>query len=265
MAIIISLLFIPSIIFWSSGILKDTIASAALMVLVANFIMVYKQLKIDWKNILMIAVTGFVLIKIKHYLAIAAIFFAGILIAHMVFKRFKTKWGFLLGIALLCTAMTATQLIHPYLNVERLPWVLYENNQAIISKTKDTSNTGILIEGNDWSSILSQIPKALLTGLFRPSINDSIPAYGVIHQIENMILGSLLIMSLIIALKKKIELDKPLLVASISAILLLAVLLSLSTPNFGSLVRYKNAYMPFLFIISSVLPFRYLTSKALNK
>ena len=138
---------------------------------------------------------------------------------------------------------------------------LYQNNKAIIEKSDVEDELDIELQTETWSEILSNVPKALHAGLFRPSIYDQTPIWGWLHRAENLVLTILVLMSFILVLKEKPSVDWPLLIASICGILLLAILLPLSTPNFGTLVRYKNAYMPYLFLISFILPYRYIASQ----
>lgn len=253
-------LFIPSIVFWSSGIIKDSLASASLIIAVVSSFKIYKKNKIQLLDILLILVSAFILLKIKHYLLIAFILFAGVLFTLMLFRKLSSLWRFASLIVIVAASFT-TQFIHPYLEIDRIPWTLYQNNQAILEKSDSEDELNIELENETWQEVLSNVPKALHAGLFRPSLYDTTPIWGWIHRIENLMLTILIIMSLILSLKMKPHIDWSLFLASLIGILLLAIMLPLSTPNFGTLVRYKNAYMPYLFLISSILPYRYLTSK----
>ncbi|WP_424963613.1 hypothetical protein [Ekhidna sp.] len=258
--ITVSLLFIPSIIFWSSGIIKDSLASAALIILVTSTIKVYHGRKINLLDAVLIVVSAFLLYKIKHYLLITFIVFGGVLFALMLFKSLSRKWKFT-SFLIIIVAFFTTQFIHPYLEIDRIPWTLYQNNSAIIEKSDAEDELDIEIQSDSWSEIWSNVPKALHAGLFRPSIYDHTPFWGWLHRAENLVLTILILMSFLLWLKEKPTVDWPLFIASVCGILLLAILLPLSTPNFGTLVRYKNAYMPYLFLISSILPYQYLASQ----
>lgn len=253
-------LFIPSIVFWSSGIIKDSLASGALVIAVVSALRIYKGRKITLIDLSLILVSSFLLLKIKHYLLITFILFAGVLFAMMLFKKLNLQWKFT-SLLVIIASFFITQFIHPYLAIERIPWTLYQNNKAIIEKTSAEDKLDIVLQTDTWKEILRNVPKALHAGLFRPSIYDNTPIWGWLHRVENLLLTTLIIMSLILVLKEKPTVDWPLFIASICGILLLAILLPISTPNFGTLVRYKNAYMPYLFLISSILPYQYLASQ----
>lgn len=259
--ILASFLFIPSIVFWSSGIMKDTLAYGAVMILVSLILKLYKQYKLRPIEILLILFASFILIQIKHYLFITLLLFGGILISILIFRKLSGKFKWVLTIVIFTTSILATQFIHPYLVLDRLPQTLYENNAAILEKSDSNSRLDIVIENDFWNAVIQEVPKALHAGLLRPNLTDSTPIWGWIHRIENFIVSLLIIMSILLCFKLKPSIDKPLLIAALVCILLLAIMLPLSTPNFGTLVRYKNPYMPYLILISGILPYKYFTSK----
>ena len=259
--IAISFLFIPSVVFWSSGIMKDTLAFAALCIIVSMLLVLYKRFKIHPGQVLILIIASYTLFQIKHYLFITSLLFAGSLLASVLFKKIKSQWRWVATISIFIFALGATQFIHPYLELDRIPWTLYENNSAILEKSDPEDRLNIVIENDSWSAVISEIPSALHAGLFRPSIFDQTPVWGWIHRVENLILTSLMIMSILLYFKQKPKVGWVLFCSAIACILLLAIMLPLSTPNFGTLVRYKNAFMPFLFLISSILPYQYLTSQ----
>ena len=255
-------LFIPTVIFWSSGMLKDTIAFSAVALIVAVAQKFYHKRKIRLTQLILLIISGFLLIRLKHYLFIVSLIYGGILLSITLIRGLSTKWKW--GLILL-TALTVTlgsQTVHPYLKINRLAWAIYENNQAITQKTEPAKQLDLVIESDSWWSVIQKVPLAVHIGLFRPSFIDKIPKWGILHQIENFVLSVLIISSLILILKNRsLGTDTPMVLAAIFCILILATLLPLSTPNFGTLVRYKNVYYPYLLLLSSILPYEYFTSK----
>ncbi|WP_421764635.1 hypothetical protein [Ekhidna sp.] len=259
--VIASFLFIPSIIFWSSGIMKDTLAYGALMILISLIVKLYEQYKLRPLEVILVLIMSFTLIQIKHYLFIMTLLFGGILVSILIFKKLSGGFRWVSAIVIFIASLLATQFIHPYLVLDRLPQTLYENNQAILEKSEPNKQLDIVIEDDSWLAVIKEVPKALHAGLLRPNIIDETPIWGWIHRVENLVVSLLMIMSILLCFKLKPSVDKPLLIAALICILILAVMLPLATPNFGTLVRYKNPYMPYLFLISSILPFQYFTSR----
>lgn len=254
-------LCIPSIVFWSSGLLKDSVSFAAFIITIILTIKFYKGIKFTLIDLIILLLGCFLLLKIKHYLLITYLIFLGIILSTMIFRKFKGKLKWIAAFAILLVALGATQIVHPYLKINRIAWTLYENNKTINEKSS-SNHLDIVIEDDSWISVIREIPGALHAGLFRPNVLDKTPIWGWVHKIENLALSILLFLSILLVIKLKPPIDWPLFLASAFCILLLAALLPLSTPNFGTLVRYKNTFMPFLFLICSILPYQYFTSQS---
>lgn len=258
--VIICLLFIPTIIFWSSGILKDTLAFSSLAFLVGVSIKKHHGQKLNFVEWLIALLCCFLLFKVKHYLLITFLLFIGTLIFMNFISKSELKYR-VIAFVVLVLSITATQFIHPYLKFNRLALTIYENNQAINGKTDIEDKLNIVVESPEFTDILTEVPSAIQIGLFRPGIFDHTSIWGLLHRIENSILAFLFVISIIFFFKHKPTIDTPLMVGAFVTILILATMLSLSAPNFGTLVRYKNAFLPFFFLICSILPYRYFTSK----
>lgn len=258
--IVIGFLFIPSIAFWSSGVLKDTLSYAALLLVVISILKTSKSVRVSIPEFILTLFAIFILLKIKHYLLITALIFSGLTLCVYFFKKFNNPWKWA-SLLLPIIFFFSTQFIHPYLKVNRIAQTIFETNQAILKKTDRESHVGIEIENEEWLTIIREAPNALFTGLFRPSFFDNTPPLGLIHKIENFLLLSLCIFSLLLLIREKPPIDWGLIVPSFLAIMMLASLLALTTPNLGTLIRYKNVLMPFLFLLSSYLPYQHLTSK----
>lgn len=255
--ILFSFLILPSAMFWSSGILKGTIALPAFGIAIALVIKLRKLQHLNWKEYLLLILSGYLLFEIKHYLFITAILFAGSLAVTLALRKISgiKRWAMLAAIIFI--TLTSTQIVHPYLRFSRIPLTLYENNQTILTRSKEENRLNIIIENPSWKAILSELPSSLYAGLLRPTILDKTIKLGIIHKIENFILCALMFSSLMLYLYQSPTIDKPLIVSGLACILMLALLLPLAAPNLGTLVRYKTAYIPYLFLISSILPYRY--------
>lgn len=257
----IAFLFVPTIVFWSSGILKDTLSSAALIFSVTLLLNVVYLKKSSIVQLIIALISLLILFNLKHYLFIAYILFTGLFIDFHLLKVLPDKIKWVIAIAIMIAAISATQYVHPYLKWERIPKTIVEINNAILGNTAPLDHELIVIEEPTWEAIGLATPKALFTGLFRPSIFDSTISFGLVHRLENFALLILSVFSFLLCFKEKRKVDLALMVSALACICLLATMLALTTPNFGTLVRYRNAFMPFLILITSVLPYDYLTSK----
>ncbi|MEM0938599.1 MAG: hypothetical protein AAF600_01825 [Bacteroidota bacterium] len=260
---IVSFLFMPTVVFWSSGILKDSLAFSALAFFVSTVLRVYHKNKISFFEMLLFVLGIFILLKMKHYLLISFLLLTGLLSFFTLIKRSSLNYR-LIGIGIFVIAVIATQFIHPHLKFDRLIQTLYKNNQTITTHTDPQKRLSIDIASPEVLSLLKEIPEAMHIGLFRPSLFDETSIWGWFHRIENTILAFLFSFSVLLYLKYQPKLDLSLVISSMITMLILGTILSLSTPNFGTLVRYKNAFLPYFFLLCSVLPYKFLTTKEIQ-
>ncbi len=255
-------LFLPSVLFWSSGILKDTISYSAFIITVILVLKFYKETKFSLLEILLGIASLLVLLKIKHYLLIISLMFAGLVISIYLLKRLGRQLRWPVSIITMVVFLGLTQFVHPYLTISRIPQTIYKNNNTITERTSIDNQLNIVLEKPNWESVLTEVPKSLYIGLFRPSVFDKTPIVGIGHKIENFLLACLGFFTLLVSIKEKPRINWHLIIPSIICIATLATLMAMTTPNLGTLVRYRNAYLPFLFLLFSILPFQYLTSKS---
>ena len=159
-------------------------------------------------------------------------------------------WGGL-GIVIIAGFLGA-QLLHPWLRPSRLPLTLfeiYEQFQATPSSSRFSLGT---FQPDYWHLVISS-PLALLTGLFRPSFTDIQSFYWIPFQIEKLLILALTLLSLWKV--RRIEISQTFWIA-VFFISILTISLTLVTPNFGSLLRYEAAYLPFLVITIGWIPLR---------
>jgi peptidoglycan/LPS O-acetylase OafA/YrhL len=96
------------------------------------------------------------------------------------------------------------------------------------------------------SSVLTHVPRAAFYAALRPYIWESDIWIYRLAGLENMLVGLLMLGNLVRAVKiKSARMDWFILVLLFYC-LVIAALLGLSTPNVGSLSRYKTAFQPVL-------------------
>jgi hypothetical protein len=132
--------------------------------------------------------------------------------------------------------------MHPNLRLDHLAY-LVKSNAGIMAAN---SSQNALIQFRDhpdaftWMAI--NFPLAVFTGLLRPNIGD----WGTIFQ--NLAVVEHLAISILLIGKfgsiKSLDFKQPDWLPCLVYVMILAGLLTLSTPNFGTLVRYKVSYFP---------------------
>lgn len=257
-AIVLSLLFFPSVIFWSSGIIKESIAVGAIGFLLASFIgYIFHQQKIRPQYVLFDVIMIFLLWNTKYYFAGALLLLAMAVLSTLVLQNkialIKNSAGFqLLAFIFFCVLFLAfVSGLHPNFYFSRIAGVIVDNYHAF----EQRSDVEDMIHYEELSatapSLMFNAPKALFSGLFRPFMGESIDPLKLIAGVENMILA-LLSVTAFFGIPKTISTKHRLLLTSaIFYCLALSIFLSLSAPNFGTLLRYKVGFLPvFLLIIT---------------
>jgi len=253
-AALTAFLFLPSAVFWSSGVLKESLALASLYFLAAIVVRVWFDEKLSVSHYVLVAITLLVFWNLKYYYAAVflPVVFTTILYKFFVRNRLSSSpalsifaW---LGIFVL--PLILVSFLHPNFYPDRLLPVIMENNAAYnaLSDPEDVVHFYRLDGGP--LSFLMNFPWALFSGLFRPLIWDTSALIQLLPAIENTIILFLFVAA---CFRYKRYFSSPyqtLLLASTVYVVLLAVLITFSAPNFGTLSRYRAGYNSvFVFII----------------
>ena len=248
----IAFLFFPSVLFWSSGVTKESLVMGCLCFIVGFSIpyLIISQ-KISYPRIILMALFLWILLKLKYYYVgvlipvMAANFIVAFLRLNFKFvqKNYYTHFGSWLLVFTLILLFAST--IHPNLRAENfLQSVVTTHNQIY-----ELSSPEDLIAYNKLdptvSSILINLPKALYSGLFRPSLLDARTIFQYWVGIENLVLLILTIGALFRIFRNREFPHRILIFSMVVYICILAAFMALSSPNFGTLVRYKIAFLPF--------------------
>lgn len=270
-----AILFIPSVFFWGSGILKDSFTLSAvcwLMVSVYYVIIIKKKMVF---HLFTIIISVFVLISIKPYIFFAAFGGIIIMIVHYFIRDIKNKVLKYTVLPVLIVILVFGG-VYLMLNVGSSIGGWYSSVDKIVEKAYITQLDlkQDYYGGNSFDigtfdptigGILSKAPPAITAGLFRPFFWESKNPVMLISGLENFVylflffyvilLSFMAIFNLGIKHMLKTAFDNSLVVFAIVFSLMFAFMVGLTTANFGALVRYKIPLIPFflsaLFIVVS--------------
>ncbi|WP_345369985.1 hypothetical protein [Algivirga pacifica] len=268
--IVVSFLFYPSVTFWSSGIMKESILLGAIGLCTAIVILLLREFKGIKSFSLLLGVGGllWVIFRLKYYYF--AIYFPCLLIL-VTSYLFIIRWKypplrvFIMSCVLLLTVIGAMTVSHPNLQIERVLEVIYLNYE----KLSGTVHQSILIPDlrPTLRSFISHVPQAITEGLFRPYLWEKNTLLQTLQSIENSLLLLLSMTSIYFFRSWKVQKKAlPFLWAVLPYIALLIPLLAFASPNLGTLSRYKVGYLSFLLllIISGIPAFHKNNSHPLN-
>jgi hypothetical protein len=271
-----AILFVPSVLFWGSGILKDTYTlSAACWYTYAFHKALIKREKVFWNSLALI-VNGWIMISIKPYVFIALM--PGTLI-WLSFQQIKNINNFLFKLLVGPSFMIIVS-ITGYFIMQSLSSNLgqFSNTDAILNKAVATQQDlkQSYYAGNSFdigsfdasiSGVLTKFPEATIAGLFRPFIWEAKNPVMALAGIEN---GVLMFLTIFLIIKlgplpffKAIG-NEPILLFSIVFGIFFAFSVGLTTSNFGAMVRYKIPAVPYYLSSILVVYENYKASKIQN-
>ncbi|TXK28393.1 hypothetical protein FVR03_20855 [Pontibacter qinzhouensis] len=250
-AAVVAFLFFPTVVFWGSGLSKDSVLMGSMCWVVA-FVLDLAHRNIKVLQVLLGLLMLYVFIRIKVFMAAALI---GILAAYLLIQwlarfslqlqRERTQLILLLsltvGVGLLL--MLSVGIFNPVF----LFWQIVTSHDAILAQSLHGPHIQFHQLEPGWQGILINMPKAFFSAVYRPFLFESCQPLYLLLGAENFILLLLSMLSVASLLRRGSSWHMPpFYVALFLFVVLTAILTGLSTPNFGSLSRYRIIFMPFL-------------------
>ncbi|MBI4929243.1 MAG: hypothetical protein HY841_00655 [Bacteroidetes bacterium] len=253
----VTLLFVPSVLFWGSGILKDSWTLAAAGWYCYAFYRIFIKRDRIIFPLTALAISIFILITIKPYI------FVGLLPGSMLWM----VWNRLSKIKNLAVRIFAAPVIAAVgVAIGVGIWMVTSSNlgtystmDSMIEKAQIASLDlkqdyyhGNSFDLGDYdptlSGVFSKFPIATVTGLFRPFLWETKNIVMVLSGIENLII---LGFTFFVLLRKPVKalsnlVTIPLVLFCLIFAVFFAFSVAISTSNFGALVRLRIPMIPFL-------------------
>ena len=250
-----SLFLTPTVLLWSSGVLKEP-----LMLYSLGFIFYYTSIK-SFKKKIIINLFNFILcISILFFLKFYVfLILLSILIPFKLnlIKSFKNKLiPYILSFIAFSSIAIFTGFVNPKLNLLHL---IDKKQDSFISETK-YKNSGSYFEitniESNVESIVKVIPEAIINSLTRPWIWKVNSVIQIPASFESMLFLALIILAFIDLFRKKMlqKIDINFMIFCLTFVTLNFIIIGIITPVSGALVRYKMIALPFLimFILQTI-------------
>ncbi len=256
--IAIAVLFFPSLLFWGSGVMKDTYTFAASGWLVYNIFMIFfKKQKIPI-NIIFALLNIYIIISIKPYIFVAL--FPGIVV-WALFRKIKNIKNkviatmampvmIVLGFGITMVVMSSlSSSMGTYGNVDQSIKKAQTIQQDLTRSEQYGENSYNIgtIDGTT-AGMLKIAPAAIMAGMYRPFLWEARNPVMLISGLENFIL---LIMTLYLLFKLKVIrffgyiFSDPILLFAMIFTIFFMFAVGMASANFGALVRYRIPAQPF--------------------
>lgn len=248
-AAVVAFLFLPSAVFWTSGLLKESLAIAGLFYLCVIVLKLWFSGKVRWHHLVLGLLSLWFLWKLKYFYAgiFLPVAIASLACRAIIQRKYTMSAGMELAVWLLILIipLAAVSFMHPNFQFNRLLHVIVMNNAAYVRQ----SNPGDFVQFYNLTAtlpgLLVNAPWALFSGLFRPLFWEATSLTQVIAGVENIFLLLFFAGSLRGARSYRKEPHRLLILGLIVYVVLLSVFITLSAPNFGTLSRYRVGYISF--------------------
>lgn len=249
----LAFLFFPSVVFWSSGIEKESLTLAALYFLAGVFLQIFLDKKVDKSVVVLVIIASAILWALKYYWA--GVFFISALSTY-VLQKLSTKnlliknnlmVSYVISFALIGVAVS---FLHPNFYLHRFLEVLVVNHDAFVLLSNDSNLIHFYNLKPTISSVVINSPWALISGVFRPFVGEGQGGLVWVASTENLLILGLFV-TRVWNLKSHFF-NKPIHLFTLGVVsycIVLCVFLALSTPNLGTLSRYRVGFLPFLIFI----------------
>ena len=248
---LIAFLFFPTVVFWSSGIIKESVSVACIMVISSLALSLIFRNRFPRSLFLLLFPTVIILWMLKYYYLIVLIPAWAVIIIYYQLKPMSFFKIFLLALIPFMIIWLGG-LAHPNLKLERIPVVVYDNYLAYSAISKPDNLINFPTLKPEAESLIVNFPKAVIIGITSPLFSFSHNWLKAIISLENLYIVVLILTSLTNLQRLKSSPYSFLIIITILFIFIMAGFLSLSSPNLGSLSRYKVVFMPFLIFIVTI-------------
>lgn len=249
-ALFVVVFFIPSVTFWGSGVLKESLILFAIGVLL---FCVNKLILVSPKNIKLwlIAISMLIIMMFLKIYIIISIF--PLLIAYFWISFTKNKYIFIKYLFVFTLFLSLGLSLHYLFPKYNAIQILVDKQHDFINLAKSLHSGSIIqIEplNPDIISIVVNIPQALINSLFRPHLFETKTIFMSFSAIENFIIFIFILFALFHIKIQKVK-SNIFLFCFFFAIINF-IIIGLTTPVIGALVRYKVPALLF-FLISLLL------------
>lgn len=256
----IAILYLPTFVFWSSGILKDPLCTGAIgWITYALYETFYKKKNLV-PNAIIVFFFGYLLTVLKVYILISYVPF---LLLFLVLKNATLIKNRVVRIGLVATLIVGSMFMFTTVMEklkdslgsyagESLVKSISTYQKAYAEQEDATSNFSLGVEfDGTMRSLIRMAPAAVIATLYRPFIWESKKLATLLSSLESL---AIMIFTLLVFFRAgpvtfvRVILKDPAALYCLLFAGLFALFVGATTANFGTLVRYKIPCMPFYLI-----------------
>jgi len=256
-----AVLYSPSIWFWGSGLMKDSICIGGVGFIVS---ILYKNIikkQISFREWLILPFLFYLVFTIKSYIIIilmasimVVIFVRYVFLLKNAFTRFAVLFLFLIVSGLIVSFVDFSSQINDLVEESYSQVKSFQKNYEALQSEDENSKAGFEISNFDasLSSMVIKSPGVIFTVLFRPFLWESKKIIILLTSLESTML---LLLTLFLLVKTKvlgffkIIFTNQLVLFSFVLSIFFSLIIGFTTFNFGTMTRYKIILLPFYYFM----------------
>jgi hypothetical protein len=268
--IAVATLFIPSTIFWGSGIMKDTVTLGCLGFLTFSIYTIFIKKKFSFKYLFFLALSVFIIFSVKKYILLCFLPAALLWIYLSRLQRVSSAVLRILLIPLVLIMVVSSSYYSvvligkddPKYAVDKIAETAQITAYDIGFYSGKDAGSGYdlgMLDGT-FSGMIKILPQAINVSLFRPYIWEVRNPLMLLSAFESL---AMLIITFYLFFKFRLRafkaLVEPTVIFCFVFSLTFAFAVGASTFNFGTLARYKIPLLPF-YILGIIFIMNYVKS-----
>lgn len=255
----VAVLCIPSVVFWGSGLLKDTVVFSAMGWLVYTLHRL-AQSRFSLSAFVSLTVSCFIILSIKPYVLYALLLASAIAVAAILLKKIPTRVErFFYSPLVILFFVAAGGLLVFGVGKNQDRFSLQQSaSELVVLHVATNANSSFQrasIE-KSFSGILKSAPADIVLSLFRPYVWEAkgiIPFFISIEMLLLLLFFLRVVVKLRLLFLFRFLFEEAFLVFAFTFILTLSFMVGFATDNFGTLDRFRIPLMPFYLMLCLVL------------
>jgi hypothetical protein len=254
-----TILFVPSVWFWGSGLIKDSVCIGSLGFIIHFIYKLFIKKEFSIKSIIALVVLIYIVSVVKSYIIIAL----AVGLSVFIFYKFVTPFKNIVIRAFIVSAFLFAVIVVAFLTnfSDQLQLLAeesmvqissFQKNYDAVQNEDERSRANMVIKDVDLTiqGIIIQSPVKVFTCLFRPFIWESRKIFILLSAFESLLL---LLCTMYMLVKLKFFgffigiFNNPFVLVSFIIAIFFALIIGFTTYNFGTMARYKIILLPFYF------------------
>jgi hypothetical protein len=273
----ICILFLPTVVFWGSGIFKDTLTLSALGVATYSFHRIFIERKGGFFYFMLMLLSFWLIFSIKKYILLSFLpavllwwfYNRSTMIPSLMLRMIVAPLAGVLALFLAYFAISKVAADDPRYNISMLAQTAkttaYDIRYGWGARLGEGAGYTLGELDGSWQSMMKLAPQSIVVTLYRPYLWEVKTPLMFLSAIEGLIL-LLLTLGVLVRVRSSVfrYLRDPTIVFCLIFALIFAFGVGVSTYNFGTLSRYKIPMLPFYTLGIGLIYFQWKRDRKLS-